>query len=65
MSANPASARERTFVEGVETIQEAFHAEPDAKNKKAFAIAKTQGMRACVAHMTQGRDYATMRTLFG
>ena len=60
-----ATARERTFVEGVETIQKALHANPDANNKEAFAIAKTQGMHACVAHMTQGRDYATMRVLYG
>ena len=42
-----ATARERTFVEGVETIQKALHANPDANNKEAFAIAKEYVLFPC------------------
>lgn len=56
---------EQAFLKAVRGVQKARNMAMDPNNEGAMKIGESQGMDAMVAHMTKGRTYAEMRSLFG
>ena len=56
---------EKAFLKAVRDVHKARDITLDPNNEEAMKIGENKGMDAMVEHMTKGRTYAEMRSIFG
>ena len=65
MSSEEKKTLEKAFLRAVRGVHKARNMTLDPNNEKAMKIGESKGMDAMVEHMTKGRTYAEMRSMFG